>query len=139
MLGNKANKRHRLNVTSLIVSSLTATQRDLLIYVSAERLTPVGSVQYSQLFVPSPAKPLICPVQWPQGLQFVLQGAADSQDGPGRALSHGSMWAGASHWKYQAPAQSEHSRAESKSSRCATGSCMTDGIQAVPTALLQSG
>lgn len=57
--------------------------------------------------------------QLPEGLQFMLQSSADSQEEGSSALSRGSMWAGASHWRYQQPAQraDPDSQAESKPAR----------------------
>lgn len=62
-------------------------------------------------------------LQLPEGLQLMLQSSADSQEEGSSALSRGSMWAGASHWRYTAPAQKAHpdSQADSKpapSKRC---------------------
>lgn len=55
-------------------------------------------------------------LQLPEGLQFMLQSSAEAQEGGSRGLSRGSLWAGASHWRYQAPAQraDPDSQAESK-------------------------
>ncbi|KAL0027978.1 hypothetical protein WJX79_007636 [Trebouxia sp. C0005] len=57
--------------------------------------------------------------QLPEGLQFMLQSSADSQEEGSRALSRWSMWAGASHWRYQQPAQraDPDSQAESQPAR----------------------
>ncbi|DBB15061.1 TPA: hypothetical protein ACH3X3_004077 [Trebouxia sp. C0006] len=57
--------------------------------------------------------------QLPEGLQFMLQSSAESQKEGSSALSRGSMWAGASHWRYQQPAQraDPESQAESKPAR----------------------
>ncbi|DBA88599.1 TPA: hypothetical protein ACH3X1_004246 [Trebouxia sp. C0004] len=53
--------------------------------------------------------------QLPEGLQFMLQSSADSQEEGSSALSRGSMWAGASHWRYQQPAQRAHPDSQAKS------------------------
>ena len=55
-------------------------------------------------------------MQLPEGLQFMLHSTADSQEEGSHALSRGSMWAGASHWRYQQPASrvDSDSQADSK-------------------------
>ncbi len=69
--------------------------------------------------VHSSSRSVVACVQLPEGLQFMLQSSADSQEEGSSALSRWSMWAGASHWRYQQPAQGADpdSQAESKPAR----------------------
>lgn len=57
-------------------------------------------------------------LQLPEGLQLMLQGTADSKEEGISALARGSMWAGASHWRYTTPANSQAESKPANTKRC---------------------